>query len=289
MPYQILLVDDDPDTHAITRMALKNMEIQGQPVVLISLHSAQALLEYLKDFPQPAVILLDVVMEEDHAGLDAVKTIRESMGNEMVRILLRTGQPGIAPERRVIDTYDIDGYLAKIEMTPNRLYTAVRTALRNYQELERLQQHREILWQITQGMLSLIESQNPLACLQDFVQQASALVPSEFSLLYLEIAHAPEAPYLLYHGPEERSDAELQLQSAALLETLSTQAELLTGEATQLAEGFLLPVSLRHQQGKGFLYIQRPALAPLELQALTLLATQMTFAIALMPEMQPLS
>ena len=95
--------------------------------------------------PHIAVILLDVVMETDHAGLEACRSIREDLGNHFVRIILRTGQPGSSPEKETIDSYDIDGYLAKTEITSARLYSSVRTALKAYDELMDLERHKESL------------------------------------------------------------------------------------------------------------------------------------------------
>jgi len=45
-------------------------------------------------------VLLDVIMETDQAGLDLVEFIRDTLKNETVRIILRTGQPGQAPSAR---------------------------------------------------------------------------------------------------------------------------------------------------------------------------------------------
>ena len=53
--------------------------------------------------------------------------------NRLVQIILRTGQPGQAPERDVIRQYDINDYKSKTELTALKLYTAVTSALRAYQ------------------------------------------------------------------------------------------------------------------------------------------------------------
>src|SRR6202043_542720 len=89
-----------------------------------------------------AAVLLDVIMETDVAGLDLVEYIRNEIQNETVRIILRTGQPGQAPERRVIVQYDINDYKAKTELTADKLFTALTAALRSYQQLQRLVETR---------------------------------------------------------------------------------------------------------------------------------------------------
>ncbi len=89
-----------------------------------------------------AVVLLDVVMESDGAGLDLVEYIRKELGNDTVRIILRTGQPGQAPERQVIVDYDINDYKAKTELTGDKLFTSLTAALRSHQQLIRLTEMR---------------------------------------------------------------------------------------------------------------------------------------------------
>ena len=88
-------------------------------------------------FADVAAVLLDVIMETDVAGLDLVEYIRNELKNETVRIILRTGQPGQAPERRVIVDYDINDYKAKTELTADKLFTTLTAALRGFQQLQR--------------------------------------------------------------------------------------------------------------------------------------------------------
>lgn len=65
------------------------------------------------DNPDVAVCLLDVVMETEHAGLETANAIRSMLKNTFVRIVLRTGQPGQAPEETIIAEYDINDYKEK--------------------------------------------------------------------------------------------------------------------------------------------------------------------------------
>ena len=60
--------------------------------------------------PETAVILLDVVMETDDAGIALVQHIREQQRNIDMQIVLRTGQPGVAPESDIMRRYEINGY-----------------------------------------------------------------------------------------------------------------------------------------------------------------------------------
>ena len=143
--HRILIADDEPDIHAVTRLSLKPLSRKLGPTEFVSAASGKETLALLEQYPDIGVVLLDVVMETDTAGLEVCRSIRQDLDNQLVRILLRTGQPGVAPEQQTIDSYDIDGYLAKTETSSSRLYTAVRCALKSYQELINLERHSAYL------------------------------------------------------------------------------------------------------------------------------------------------
>jgi CheY-like chemotaxis protein len=105
--WRILIVDDDTDVHAVTRLALRNVTFKGRELELFSAYSGEEGFQMLYDTPDIALVLLDVVMETDDAGLLLAKRIRGELNNHIVRVVLRTGQPGQAPEQRVIIEYDM--------------------------------------------------------------------------------------------------------------------------------------------------------------------------------------
>jgi len=111
--WKVAVIDDDPAVHEGTRFALYDYNLHGQGIEILSAYSAEEGRALMQAHPDIAVILLDVVMETDDAGLALVDLIRTQLKNETVRIILRTGQPGQAPERRVIVEYDINDYKAK--------------------------------------------------------------------------------------------------------------------------------------------------------------------------------
>jgi CheY-like chemotaxis protein len=143
--HKILIVDDEEDVHQITEIVLKSLSYRDQEVELLRAYSGTEALSTIRATPDIAVILLDVMMESSNAGLTACRRIREEFGNRFVRILLRTGQPGTAPEERVVQEFDIDGYLPKAELTSTRLRTMVRTSLKAYVELTGLESSRKSL------------------------------------------------------------------------------------------------------------------------------------------------
>src|SRR5438132_8720027 len=128
-----------------------------------------------------AVILLDVVMETDAAGLDLVEYIRNDIKNETVRIILRTGQPGQAPERRVIVDYDINDYKAKTELTADKLFTAMTAALRSHQQLQRMVETRR-------GLEIIIEAASTLFDFKSMQRLAEGVLTQIGSLLNVDCA-----------------------------------------------------------------------------------------------------
>ena len=134
-PWLILVVDDEPDVIAITRTALHSCSFEKRPIRILGAGSAAEAREMLERHPDIAVILLDVVMETDDAGLRLARAIREEMQRRALRIVLRTGQPGLAPERDVILRYDINDYRLKTDLTAQSLFTTVIAALRGYGEI----------------------------------------------------------------------------------------------------------------------------------------------------------
>ena len=134
----VLVVDDDPDVLAVSKLAMRNIEVFGLPITVHTAESKAAAIELLgTSFALQAqvgakvnVAFIDVVMETDSAGLELCDHIRNTLRNKFTQIYVRTGQPGIAPERSVIDRYDINGYFTKAEATEDKLYTLVKSGVR---------------------------------------------------------------------------------------------------------------------------------------------------------------
>ena len=143
--WRILIVDDEEDVHTLTHFALDDYVYQGKGLEFISANSAQEAKMILEQHLDIAVILLDVVMESNDAGLQLVRYIRDSLQNRFVRIILRTGQPGHAPEKEVILKYDINDYKNKTELTDKKLFTVLTASLRAYVDLMEIESYRQHL------------------------------------------------------------------------------------------------------------------------------------------------
>jgi DNA-binding MarR family transcriptional regulator/CheY-like chemotaxis protein len=149
--WKILIVDDDVEVHEVTKLALGDFILEGKSLTFISAYSAQEAKQLIQAHSDTAIIFLDVVMETENAGLQVVKYIREELGNQLVRIILRTGQPGRAPENVVAVSYGIDDYKTKTELTAQKLFIAVVTALRAFSTLMKLlQTSRDLKLEVVQ-------------------------------------------------------------------------------------------------------------------------------------------
>ena len=139
----VLAEDDEPDVRQLTSINLRDFDFSGRGLHLIEAGSAAEARQQLAEHPDIALALIDVVMETDDAGLQLVEHIRHQLGNRMMRLVIRTGQPGLAPERYVIDHYDIDDYRDKTELTVQKLYTTVRLGLKGYRDLQTIELNRQ--------------------------------------------------------------------------------------------------------------------------------------------------
>ncbi|MFA5941833.1 MAG: response regulator, partial [Sinimarinibacterium sp.] len=125
--WKVLIVDDEADVHTGTRLALDDFSLHGRSLQFLHAYSGAESVEIMRRERDIALVLMDVVMETEHAGLDAIRAIRSELANRFVRIVLRTGQPGQAPEKDVVRSFDINDYKEKTELTGKKLFTLVHT------------------------------------------------------------------------------------------------------------------------------------------------------------------
>ncbi|MEM7356487.1 MAG: response regulator [Acidobacteriota bacterium] len=279
--HRVLLVDDEEDVHLVTRMSLKGLRFQDRRMEFLSAMSGQEALEIMRTEPNIAVVLLDVVMETDHAGLDVCRAIRGELENPFVRILLRTGQPGAAPEKKVIQEYDIDGYLPKGELTSTRLFTAVRTALKTYYEIVELERYRRNLAAIHDCVVSLHAYEPIETTLERLLGTVTTICPVPLAVLQLETFEEEGNPqqYFLYRSQEDDAVA---AEAAAEHVAMRVAAESVhRGEPTPrvFEDGFLVPLRLDHELGYGWIYLQEPEPDEIIRHSLPLLAAHGANAI----------
>jgi len=155
-PWKVLVVDDEQDIHKITKLALNDYQFKNRKIRLLNAFSSSQAKEIIKKEPDIALILLDVVMEDDNAGLNLVNYIRNNIKNHMVRIVIRTGQPGKAPEHEIISKYDISDYKSKTRLTVQKLFTTVTACLRAYHNLKFIKKNQDGLELIVKSNKQLL-------------------------------------------------------------------------------------------------------------------------------------
>jgi signal transduction histidine kinase len=236
-PWTIAVVDDDPAVHEATRFALHDYTLDGRRLVILSAHSAADGRALLRAHPETALVLLDVVMETDDAGLEVADFVRKELGNDIIRIILRTGQPGQAPERRVVIDHDINDYKSKTELTADKLFTTMTAALRSFEQLRRLQETRRALEEanacleerVLERTAALMKANERLEAQRADLRRANRLKNEILGT----IAHDLKNPLGIILGRTEMMQ-ELLATTPPPVESLRTQIEHVRGSARHL-------------------------------------------------------
>ncbi len=191
-PWKVLLVDDDEQMHQVTKLALSGFKFDGRPLDLISATSGQEAKETLKTNSDVALALIDVVMETEHAGLDLVEFIRGDLSNRLIRLVLRTGQAGQAPEDRVIREYEIDDYKEKTDLTTQKLKTLLYSMLRSYRDLCMIDEQKAGLRKVIESSAKVQNTTSLQAYAAAVLDQLTSLLHMEGSALYCLVKPGPE-------------------------------------------------------------------------------------------------
>jgi diguanylate cyclase (GGDEF)-like protein len=180
--WKVLIVDDDPEIHSVTQLALSDLVVLGKNLEYIHAYSGRDACQLIEEHLDIVLVLLDVVMETDDAGLNVVKHIRETLQRQDIRIVLRTGQPGYAPEESVIKDYDINDYKTKTELTRRKLVTTVYAAIRSYQQIHSVNQNRIGLEKIISAAAELLELHRIHEYAEGVLTQLNLLCDSQSSV-----------------------------------------------------------------------------------------------------------
>lgn len=192
--WHVLVVDDEPDMLAVTRMALEDYEFLGRHVVVHGAASAEECRQQLDAIPEMAVAFLDIVMEADDTGFQLIRHIREERHNAVIRLIIRTGQPGKAPLMEVVRKYDINDYKEKTELTIDKLRVTLMTALRSFNQMQEIEKSHHILQQVVEKNPHLFRTHT----LSQFSRTVLSQLPQILSLWH------PNGRYDMFFAIENR-------------------------------------------------------------------------------------
>lgn len=213
--WRILIVDDEEQVHKVTSLVLNKCKFDNDPIELVHAYSMKEATEIMHEQAPFALALVDVVMETDDAGLRLVQYIREELKDEDIRLVLRTGQPGQAPEETVIARYDINDYKNKTELTSTKLKTLLYSALRSYRDIRTIAANR-------QGLFNLIAATSKIVDTDQLPVFASAVLEEVGTLLNLE------SDAVCTHTPLDAIAAKAEDQRYSILAATGAVKEQLT-------------------------------------------------------------
>jgi response regulator RpfG family c-di-GMP phosphodiesterase len=185
-PWKVLLVDDEPDIHDITKLTLTRFRLDGRALTFLHAYSGAEAKEVLAREKDIALVFLDVVMEREDSGLEVARWMREDLDNQFTRIVLRTGQPGQAPEERVIVNYDINDYKEKTELDRTKLFTTTFAALRAYRDIMKVEEARQQQMHYREGLERVIAASAHIFQQRNLKDFANGLLQQVVALLRLE-------------------------------------------------------------------------------------------------------
>lgn len=184
-PWKIAIIDDEIAVHEVTKLTLRNFSFENRGLSFYSAYSAEEGQKLFQETPDIALAFVDVVMETDHAGLELIEYIRKEIKNQTARLVLRTGQPGQAPEEEVIRRYDINDYKAKTELSSAKLKSCVYTAIRSYRDIRTIELGKRGMEDVLQSSSSVLQSQTLVQFGTAVLKQTLTLLNLDHSILYL--------------------------------------------------------------------------------------------------------
>lgn len=203
VPWKIAIIDDEASVHEVTTLALSRTDILGHPLSFVHAYSGEEGYRLIDEHKDLAVVLLDVVMESSDAGLLLAEKIREDLCRHNLQIILRTGQPGYAPENDIIERYEINAYKTKNELTKTRLFTALATAIRSYQHLCALENSKLGLRSIIDASSDLLKERSVNDFARGVLLQISALFNINSDGIFCVSQRPHNGPLALNKGIED--------------------------------------------------------------------------------------
>jgi len=183
--WRILVIDDDESVHQVTKLVLADAEIEHRKLDIVSAFSSQQAKDIMLNDNSFCMAFVDVVMETDHAGLELVEWIRKEHKNQAIRLVLRTGQAGSAPEAKVIKEFDINDYKEKTDFTANKMITTVYASIRAYRDIMTIQRSLDAFKKLIEATHDLLKINQLKNFGSAALNHLLALMNVESSALYI--------------------------------------------------------------------------------------------------------
>ena len=284
--WKLLIVDDEPEVHRITKLVLKDKIFFGRRLEFLDARTVSECMDKLRSHPDVTVVLLDVVMETDDAGLRLVKWIRDDLGNGAVRIILRTGQPGRAPEERVIVEYEINDYKEKTELTAEKLFSAVVNAIRSYRYIREIQGSRHGMEMILNAAPDLFKLQSLKLFASGVLTQLISLLSATQDAAFIDIsgfaARKERKGFVIIAGAGNFNGYVDSLAESVVSPHIREVIRRAVSERKQVYEGEVFVASMEGHSGElGVIYLEGcPKLEEIDLRLVSLYGVNVTAAFS---------
>jgi CheY-like chemotaxis protein len=256
--WKVLIADDEQIIHDVTALALKRFIFHNKPISFYHAYSGVEAGDMLRENPDMAVALIDVVMETDDAGLQAARYIREELNNPFVRIIIRTGQPDAAPEENIIRDYDINDYKSKNELTIQKLKTSMYTSLRMYRDLINLEKQRTVLHRLLDSASNLFEHNQIEEFISEIRVQISKVLGMDRKHTFLLAASKKDQsgylPQILCGNGRFASSTGLSIDTVLSMEDMNIINNAITKKETIIENGKAVFLTANNQGYYGLIY-----------------------------------
>lgn len=238
--WKVIIADDDPDVLSVTHLILRNLRYHGRKLQLIDAHSESDAIRQMREHPDAALIILDMIMENDDSGIRVIKHIRNEVNNEKIQIVLRTGQPGDFPEEELIIEHSINDYKSKTELTKPKLITTVVASLRAYETLLSLEElNKNLDKKVSERTQELEEQKKELQNAKDHLEKLNKTKTRFFSI----ISHDLRGPMSVLIGfnvlIRDHLKRTYNIQNDFKLDEITGYLEKTANQLLQLLDGLL--------------------------------------------------
>ncbi len=170
--HKLLVVDDSKLMHEITSLVLDSMNFLDFDLKMISAYSAKEAKKIFINNPDISLAIVDINMETSSAGLDFVNYIRNELKEKLIRLVIRTSEVDNYPAIDIIQEYDINDFLDKTNAAPERIFTTIRSCIKQYEQLEELEHKYKLTYhQMTHNQTTMLP--NKIKFYEDSINESN--------------------------------------------------------------------------------------------------------------------